>query len=180
MHHLDKAGHDGTFPMMQKALLETRRALRQNGVLLISTIHPTTIKDALWFAQVHHGYRDKLASLVPHVKDYFEKFDKTGFKCVAAMNLLPSDSPTFIRNYLDPEGPLREDWRKGTSMFEFVDNQVLKEMENAFFDMKEKGTLEQFMEDHDRTSIVGMVTMFACVPKNADILLNEMNTERRL
>ena len=155
---------------MEKALLETRRALRPNGVLLISTILPTTIKDALWFAQVHHGYRDKLASNTPLVTEYMEKFDKTGFQGVAAMNLLPSDSPTFIRNYLDSEGPLKEDWRKGTSMFEFVDHDVLKEMEKTFNEMKEKGTLEQFMKDHDRTGSVGMVTMFVCVTKSADIL----------
>ena len=51
-------------------------------------------------------------------------------------------------------------------MFEFVENQVLKEMESAFSDMKQKGTLKQFMEDNDRSRSLGMVTLFACISKN--------------
>ena len=143
--------------------------LRPNGVLLISTCLPTIIKEALWFTQIHQGYRDKLASLTPSAIENLAIFDRTGFQCVAAMNLLSNELPTFIRNYSDPEGPLKEDWRKGTCMYEFVDSQLLSEMENAFFDMKEKGMLKQFMADHDRTSSLGMVTVYACVLKTASI-----------
>ena len=65
--------------MMEKALLETRRVLRPNGLLLVSTCLPIIIKEALWFPQIHQDYRDTLASLTPTAEEYHVIFDKTGF-----------------------------------------------------------------------------------------------------
>ena len=66
--------------MLEKALLETRRVLRPNGVLLISTCLPVIIQEAFWFTQIHQGYMDKLASLNPAAEEYLAIFDISGFQ----------------------------------------------------------------------------------------------------
>ena len=165
LHHLDKDKVNGKSPMLEKTLLETRRVLRPDGVLLVSTCLPMIIQEAFWFTQIHQGYRDKLASLTPDAKEYLAIFDRSGFQCVAAMNLLATDSPNFIQNYSDCEGPLKADWRNGTCMFECVGDKLLNEMETSLLEMKAKGTLNTFMKDNDRTADKGMLTVFACVSK---------------
>ena len=52
-------------------------------------------------------------------------------------------------DYHDPEGPLKEDWRVGTSEFWLADAQEVQEMEAKLRDLKEKGNLRKFMEEND-------------------------------
>ena len=167
LHHLDKDGSDGKIHMYQKALLEAKRVLSPHGVLIISTCLPVIIEEAFWFTQIHQYYKEKVASPLLSVEEYLAIFDRTGFECVAAMNLLATKMPSMFRNYFDSDGPLKAEWRIGTSMFESYGDQLLNEMETSFLKLKEQGKLKKFMEDHDRTAEIGMVTVFACVAKGS-------------
>ena len=75
------------------------------------------------------------------------------------MNFLTTSKSPFM----NPEGPLNEKWRKATSMFEVAGQEKEKEMIQIVLDMKEKGTLNQFVTDHDRTSEIGKMTLFVCI-----------------
>ena len=153
---------DGHFPVLEKTNKETKQILRPNGVLVVSSPTPSIIKDAAWFTQIHHGVTQKILKMVPTNKQYIEIFAKCGLKCVSEMNLLTGTTSMF-NNYLDQEGPLKEDWRKGTSAFGLANVEEIKEIEDRVTEMKEKGALKQFMPQHDRTSELGIVALYVCI-----------------
>ena len=124
---------------------------------------PPIFREAIWFVQVHSDISEKLAKTYPSVKQYMALFNKHGFRCVSALNLLSTGAPHFNDIYLNPEGPLNEDWRTATSMFQIAGPEKEKEIMNRVLDMKEKDNLTQFMNAHDRTSDIGMMTLFVCI-----------------
>ena len=65
--------------------------------------------------------------------------------------------------YWNPEGPLSEVWRKSANVFDVPGSDKVKEMIDIILDMKEKGTLEKFLIEHDHTSERGLFTFFVCV-----------------
>ena len=146
---------------MEKTLAQTKRILRKNGILVVMACSRSIINDAIWFSQIHPDITDKLSKINPSVKQYIALFSKHGFKCVSAMNLIPTTS--IFDDRLNPEGPLNEDWRIGTSMFQLAGPEKEKEMVQFVLDMKDKGTLEQFVSDHDRTTEIGEMTLFVCI-----------------
>ena len=147
-------------------MLETRRVLRPNGLLLVTSCLPTILKEAFWFTQINKEYNDKLCRSVLSMSEFLTILNRSKFQCVVAMNLLSTGSSTFFRNYLDYEGPLKEEWRKGTYMFEMVDSKLLAEIEKTCLNLKANGTLEQFMKKNDRTQSVGTASVFACISKD--------------
>ena len=98
---------------------ETKRVLHKNGILAIMACPPPLISEAIWFAQIHPTITDKLSKLTPTVKQYIALLNNHGFKCLSAVNLLPTTTSMYGSS-LNPEGPLYEDWRTGTSMFELA------------------------------------------------------------
>ena len=65
-----------------------------------------------------------------------------------------------MKNHFDSEGPLREEWRLGSCVYACADEErkallttVADLNKNCFF-------FKQFMEDHERTAIVGMPTFY--------------------
>ena len=90
-------------------------------------------------------------------------FTKHSYNCVAALNMLLPRTPGCDHAYFNPEGPLDEDWRIATSMFQIAGPEKEKEMIKMVLDMKVKGTLKQFVADHDRTSEMGVMTLLVCI-----------------
>ena len=90
-------------------------------------------------------------------------FAKHGFNCLSAMNLVPTATSFYNKYYLNPEGPLDEDWRNGVCIFQSAGTEVEKELVQMVLDMKEKGTLTQFVIDHDRSSEIGIITLYSCI-----------------
>ena len=80
------------------------------------------------------------------------------------MNLLPIESSQFtFSDFLNPESPLNEEWRIGSSMLKVAGPEKEKELIEIVKDMKKAGTLDKFVSDHDHTSEMGGVTLFVCV-----------------
>ena len=163
LHHIDEGKGDGQFPALEKTLQETKRILRPNGVLIVSAATPSIVNESTWFTQIHNGITQKILKALPTNKQYIEMFTKHGFKCVSEMNLLMGATPSLFKNYLDPEGPLKKDWRIGTSAFGLANEEDMKEVESMITEMKEKGTLERFIREHDRTAELGIAALYVCI-----------------
>lgn len=163
LHHLDKTPEGTEFPVLQKALVDTKRILRHRGMLFITTSLPSTIKEAVWFHQVHPGITDKIRKAFISAEQYQNFFTNNGYQCVAAMNLLSVTKQTQLVNYFDHEGPLKTEWRKGTSVYEIATEEELEELEEKLLSIEETQSLQQFMMEHDRTSEMGVLTIFACI-----------------
>lgn len=113
--------------------------------------------------QVHQGFAENITKIFLSAKEYLDLFAKYGFKCVSAMNLLNTANSTICPSYFDPEGPLREESRKASNLFEIAEEQHVKELETALRSMRDRGCLKQFVEDNDQTSEVGFLAVFACI-----------------
>ena len=161
LHQLDVGNNNGV-PLLENTLEDTKRILRPKSVLLITTQLPTYIRDAIWYMQLQRGVTEKLANTLIPAKQYVALFEKHGYRCVAALNLLSATKTIFV-DYHDPEGPLKEDWRVGTNEFGLADAQEVHEMEAKLRDLKENGNLRKFMEENDKTLEMGISTLFACV-----------------
>ena len=99
-----------------------------------------------------------------------DMFDKHGFQCSTAMNLLTATGANIYLNYLNPEAPLDEDWRQASNMFGIATDLEIKEMESVIREMKQNGTLETFMKENDHTHERGFVTLFfACISRRCGI-----------
>ena len=92
-------------------------------------------------------------------------YEKTGFKCVAKLNLLGSD---LMPNYFDPQGPLNEEWRSGVSLYAVTTQEEINEIEQKLKGMIKNGTVEQFInKEHDRTLEIGFSNLTVCVSEQS-------------
>ena len=148
---------------METVLHDTKRILRPKGVLVVTTMLPSVLKDAIWYTKLNRGLGEKLAKYFPSTEQLLDTFTKCGFQCVSAMNFLRVNNSTAIVGYRDPEGPLREEWRKGTFMYAAENDIEMKEMLKELRELKGRGSLKQFMIDNDRTSELGMTALFVCI-----------------
>lgn len=159
LQDLEKPEDKKEVPIMETVLHNTKKILRPKGVLVITTGLPSTIKESIWYTQLHQPIADKLAKYFPSTREWLDLFIKCGFECVSAMNFLKSDKV----NHFDHEGPLREEWLLGTCVYASADDQEKKALDQTIMELKEKGLLKQFMDEHDRTLEMGMTTLFVCI-----------------
>ena len=158
LHHADNTGDGEHFPIMEEIFRETKRVLRPKGVMAIITCLPTG-RDAIWYMKLHEKLLDRHCKLFPTVKQFLRMFNKCGFECQTKLNFLGAD---LWKNYLDPEGPLKKEWRLGDSLFGYATNEEIKEIEDYVRTMKENGTLEKFVEENDKTLEIGVLTLIVC------------------
>ena len=143
---------------------EAKRVLRHNGVMIVAESTPPLIKEANWFAQLNLPSCERYCKLYPSVKQYLAMYEKTGFKCVAKLNLLGSD---LMPNYYDPQGPLKEEWRSGVSLYAVTTQEEINEIEQKLKGMIKNGTVEQFIKEHDRTLEIGFSNLTVCVSEQS-------------
>ena len=92
-----------------------------------------------------------------------ELFSKSGFRCVSAVNFLRQGPSAGLLNYLDPEGPLKPEWRRASAHFPDDNTSTIKLMEARVVEMKRDGSLEKYMMDRDHTSEFGFASQFICI-----------------
>ena len=79
----------------------------------------------------------------------------------------------FFKNYFDPESPLTAEWRQATSLFDIATEEEIEEMKAFLLDKKQKGILDQFMNQCDHTQERGAYTLFACISQSKNGHQNE-------
>ena len=165
LHHLDDLRDGKNFPMVEQALQETKRILRHGGMLIISTVLAPNIRESVWYLQLLPRVKQILANSQMSFVQYMDIFDKYGYLCVAAINLLTTKEANICNNHFDPDNLLDEDWRQASNFFGMATDLEIQEMELAIIEMKHNGSLKTFVRDNDHTHERGFVTMFACVLK---------------
>lgn len=165
LHHLDDIRDGKNYPKLEQTLTDAKRILRQRGVLILSTVLSTTVRESIWYLQCQSEIKEKLAKTHLSVHQYMNMFDKHGFQCETAINLLTAAGANIYLNHSDPESILDEDWRQASSMFGIATDAETEEIISAIYDKKENGTLEEFVRENDHTNKRGFVTLFACMSK---------------
>lgn len=159
LHHLDDTANGKDFPIMEVMFREAKRVLHCNGVMMICGSLPVVVKEAVWFSQLNHALCERVCKILPSMEQYMAMLQKTGFKVVTKLNLLGSE---LSKNYYDPKGPLKQEWRNGDSLFGFATKQEILDIEQKVREMNDNGTMQDFIKQHDRTEEIGTVTIIAC------------------
>ena len=160
LHHLDNTENGGKFPMVEATFREVRRVLRPNGTMIIATSLPTQIKEALWFCQLNDDLRERYGNRFPTLEQYLVMVEKAGFKCVTKLSVLGNE---LYENYFDPEGPLKEEWRKTDSMFGLATEKELESIKQFVREMNENGKMVQYIKERDRSSEIGLILLLVCI-----------------
>ena len=141
---------------IETTLSNTKRILKPKGLVVIATSMPEMFTESIWYTQIYPPIAEKLAKYFPTSKDWADLFAKCGFEVVSATNSLIPD----MKNHFDSEGPLREEWRLGSCVYACADEEDRKALLSTISDLNKNELLNKFMEDHDRTAIVGMTTFY--------------------
>lgn len=144
---------------MEAVFRETKRILRPKGIMVVIEVLPST-RHAVWYTKLHEALCDRYCKMFPTVSQYLPMFDKCGFHCPTKFNILGTE---LLKDYFDPEGPLKKEWRKATSLYGYATEQEIQEIELFAREMQNKGTLYQFMKENDRTLEIGLLTVLLCV-----------------
>ena len=141
---------------IETTLRNTKRILKHKGLVVILTSMPEMLTESIWYTQIYPPIAEKLAKYFPTSNDWADLFAKCGFEVVSAINSLIPD----MKKHFDPEGPLREEWRLGSCVYACADEDEKKALLATINDLNENGLMKKFMEDHDRTSVMGMTTFY--------------------
>ena len=163
LHHIDAESESGEFEGLKEALKGAKRILRPQGVMMITTVFPSQIKYSYWFTQIQPNAFRKMDQVCLTAEQWLALLSECGFRCVASLSLLRAHTPTIFVDYLNSQGPVEDDWRIGTSLFEISNDEELIEYENKVLNLKKKGMLKAFMRQHDRTPELGILVLFACI-----------------
>ena len=159
LHHIDDTGNGVDFPILEDVFREAKRSLSSRGIMVLLTGLPTVIH-SVWYAKLQEGLHNRHAKLYPTIMQYIGIFARCGFEMRTKLNILGAE---ILKDYYDAEGPLKESWRKGDSIFQFASEDEIRNIEVSVRRMKENGTLEEYMRKHDKAMEVGLITLILCV-----------------
>ena len=145
---------------MEEMFKEAKRVLLPKGIMIITEVLPSTIKEAIWYCQLSQTLCDRFSKLFPSMKQYLDMFDKYGFECASKLSVLGRD---LQDSHYDPEGPLKREWRNGISVFAFATEQEIDEIEQIVRKMNDNGTITDYIKEHDRLYQMGFLTILVCV-----------------
>ena len=147
--------------MIEATFREARRILRPNGTFIVAAAIPPQISQGIWFCQLSETLCERYANRFPTLEHYLAMLERSGFKCMTKLSVLGHDLYDDTM-YSDPEGPLKEEWRKGDSVFGLATEQELKNIKDTVREMNNNGKMREFMKEHDKTSELGTIIVLAC------------------
>ena len=149
MHHLEENPDGENFPTIEKVLVEARRVVKPDGVLAISSSAPPRSYETIWFVHLNPDIASRHLKQYPHDRKWHEIFRKCGFYCSNYIHNNANIPEQTMKTLLDPEGPLRKEWRDCNSYWASATSNDLKVVEDKIQELKASGRLEQFVETHN-------------------------------
>ncbi|XP_053380874.1 malonyl-[acyl-carrier protein] O-methyltransferase-like isoform X1 [Mercenaria mercenaria] len=163
LNHLDRA--NSAFPNCVETLNESRRILRPNGVIIVSTALPSAILNAVWFTKINTKLTKRfIENAVPSLDQFEKMFIASGIECFQKMNILGSD---IFKNYYNVDGLPEESWLKENEYLTFATESEAGELFRKVKELKENGELENWVKENDHTQTIGVLTIFVCKPVSA-------------
>jgi ubiquinone/menaquinone biosynthesis C-methylase UbiE len=146
LHHLPDDPEAG-WPMHRRVLAEFARVLKPGGVLVINTCSAQQVERGFWPV---HLIPDAGAEIVRRLMplDALEAaLIESGI--TPKGRIVPVDAVVQGRDYFDPRGPLRAEWRAGDSIWALVDEAGLAKVERILRDLDARGELQAYVARHD-------------------------------
>ena len=112
-HHLEAPDDAERFESLGRFVQQAQRILRPGGVLSLNTSSRRQVVDGYWWADLIPDAVAIIRRRYPPIRRIRELLEAAGFENVRCY--VPLDAVLQTRNYLDPGGPLRQEWRDGDS-----------------------------------------------------------------
>ena len=160
LHHLDTTANGENFPVMEATLREANRVLRTNGTMFIADALPTAVTEVPWMSRLDKALTERYSKHFPNLEQYDAMLERSSFKMVSKLTILGSE---LIKNYYDPEGPLKKEWRDGISAYALATDKEIRDLEMKVRKMNEDDTMMQFIKANDKTSQIGLITILTCL-----------------
>ncbi|XP_060556329.1 malonyl-[acyl-carrier protein] O-methyltransferase-like isoform X2 [Ruditapes philippinarum] len=161
LHHLDTTG-SGSFSAATQSLKESVRVLRPGGIVILSTVLPSVISHAVWYAQINLALTERFNKIMPTMEQFDDMFESSHLSCKQKLNILGAD---LVKDYYNFEGPLDQAWRDAVSYWNFATPDELNDVKRKVRDLKQSGELEQWCKQHDNVTTSGFLTFLFCQPK---------------
>lgn len=147
LHHLDvpEDTKEGKYPQLERALFESHRVLKANGVILIDTTFPELVLGSLAQSLVPKTANCVKKRYVP-LENLIDMLESSSFQNIQYVirpncNIFPSEAFKNIAIYLDP------DMKDFTSIQKLlIKNGEMEILEMAVKENKKNGTYEKFEE----------------------------------
>ena len=158
LHHLEDDPERG-YPAHRQTVRELARVLRPGGVLTINTCSQAQMRDAFWATSlIPEARRAAMARRIMPLDDVATAMAEAGLEVRG--RFVPVDALMQGRDYLDPRGPLRPEWRAGDSIWALLDPAELAAIEAQLRELDRRGALERYVAEHDaRRPLIGQVTI---------------------
>ena len=159
LHHLDKQefgnpldSADGArYPKLRLACQEARRVVQPEGFMVICHMNRDQLM-TYWWGRFIPNAAEKIALHLQEYPALWATLKAVGFKDIETSAIL--DKELFTPSVLyDPEGPLKEDFRKSISLFSVATEEDIKYLVASLTQAKRKGTLAELMMDLDKDAV---------------------------
>ena len=153
LHHLDQGSSEG-FPLTRRAVSECARVLAPGGALIIQTCSSEQYHNGYWYSALIPEAIDQADDRYIPLDQLENSMADSGLKpdgrLVSLNEVLQGDS------YLDPRGPLKQEWRDGDSSWALVDESKLASVTNKIESMLDDNSMDAFLaEREDRRRQIG-------------------------
>ena len=162
LHHLPEAGVTG-WPMLRRVFTEFARVLKAGGKLVVNACSREQIQRGFWYYALVPDAIDRTVEVHIPLDDMEQLLSDCGLQPCG--RFVPVDGLMQGPHYFDAQGPSREEWRNGDSIWAKVSSQELDAAIARHAELTQSGDLPAFLEQHDeRRRGIGQMT-FICAVK---------------
>jgi ubiquinone/menaquinone biosynthesis C-methylase UbiE len=156
LHHLDQGSSDG-FPATRRAIAECARVLAPGGTLIVQTCSSEQYHHGYWYSALIPEAIDRADDRYIPLDQLEDAMSANGLK--RGGRLVSLDEVLQGESYLDPSGPLQQEWRDGDSSWAFVDETKLASVTAKVEGMLEADTMDAFLaKREERRHQIGQAT----------------------
>ncbi|XP_064619601.1 demethylmenaquinone methyltransferase-like [Lineus longissimus] len=157
IHHLDQTKEH---PNIRKAMAEAFRVLKPGGVLIVNTSFPHQFAKGYWFYPLAPRVVDIFDTVLPDPKEMIQILKDVQFSEPEIVVPLDTLFYSSMEHYLHEDGPLRPEMKKSDSFWDKVTPDEWKGIEARIKEMKENGTLKQYIFENDKQRLeVGQLSL---------------------
>jgi ubiquinone/menaquinone biosynthesis C-methylase UbiE len=158
LHHLEDDPEAG-YPAHRQVLAELARVLRPGAVLTINACSQAQMQGAFWAnSLIPEARRTAMARRIMPLDALAGAMAEAGLEVRG--RFVPVDALMQGPDYLDPQGPLRPEWRAGDSIWALLDPAELAAIEATLRELDRQGALERYLAKHDaRRPLIGQITI---------------------
>ena len=156
LHHLPENA-EMCWDNHSKVFREFFRILKPEGCLIINSCSPEQLNNGFWFYHLIPNALNKILEKTIDLKTLSKILKKIGF--VNLIQEVPLNLTLQGKDYFNENGPLDPEWRSGDSIWSLVKDKKLVEVLNQISILKNRGKLQDFILDKDKTRLsCGQVT----------------------